>query len=120
MKPEKPVESITKCCFNRGGKQQQQQQLSAKRLVHLEANLVPDQLILLIGQSHVVIVVRLIPKIIAQLISQPASIVTEWVIFCLCADLLIAVLVLLKTQGSSTGFVVEAEHPKVEVLQENR
>ena len=51
---------------------------------------------------------------------QLDSIVTDWVIFCLCADLLIAVLVLLKTQGSSTGFVVEAEHPEVEDLLPRR
>ena len=31
IKPEKSVESITKHCFSRGGKQQQQQQLPAKR-----------------------------------------------------------------------------------------
>ena len=92
-----------------------------KGLVHLEANLVPDQHVLLIRWSHVVIVVRLIPKIDAWLIDQLASIVTDWVIFHLYADLLIAVLVLLKTQGSSTGFVVEAEHPEVEdLLQEDR
>ena len=31
VKPEKPVESITKCHFDRGGKQQQQQQYPVKR-----------------------------------------------------------------------------------------
>ena len=81
-----------------------------KGLVHLEDNLVPDQPIQLIRQSHVAIVVRLIPKTDAQPIDQPASIATEWVIFHLCADLLITVLVLLKSQGSLTGSVVEAEH----------
>ena len=79
-----------------------------------------DQLIHLIRWSHVVIVVQLIPKTDAQFIDQLASIVTDWVIFHLCAGLLITVLVLFKTPGSSTGFVVEAEHPKVEVLQEDR
>ena len=90
-----------------------------KGLAHLEVNLVPDKQILLIRWSHVVIVVRLIPKTDAQLIDQLASIVTEWVIIRLCADP--AAPVLLKTQDSSTGFVVEAEHPKVEdLLQEDR
>ena len=113
---DKPVESITKCHFNRGGKQQQP---SAKKTVHLEVNLVPDQQILLIVQSHVVIVVRLIPKIDAQLISQFPSDVTELVIICLCADP--AVPVLPKIQGSSTDFMVEAEHPEVEdLLKEDR
>ena len=87
--------------------------------MHLEVNLVPDQLILLIRRSHVVIVVRLIPKTDARLIDQLASIVTDWVIFHQCADL-IAVLVLLKTPGSLAGFVVEAKHPELEVLQEDR
>ena len=43
--------------------------------------------------------VRLILKIDAQLINQLASIVAEWVIIHLCADLLIAVPVLLKSRG---------------------
>ena len=90
-----------------------------KGLVYLEVNLVPDQPIHLIRWSHVVIVVRLIPKIEAWLINQLASIVTDWVIFHLCADLIAATL-LPKTPGSSTGFVVEAEHLEVEVLQEDR
>ena len=89
-----------------------------KGLVHLEVNLVPDQQVLLIRWSHVVIVVQLIPKTDAQLINQFASIVTEWVIICLCADLLITVLVLLKTQGNSICFVVETEHPEVEDLHQ--
>ena len=90
-----------------------------KGLVHLEVNLVPDQQILLIVQSHVVIVVQLIQKIDAQLIGQTASNVKELVIIRLCADP--AVPVLPKIQGSSTGFMVEAEHPKVEdLLQEER
>ena len=88
--------------------------------MHLEVNLIPDQLICLIKWPHVVIVVRLIPKTDAWLINQLASIATDWVIFHQCAGLLITVLVLLKTQGSSTGFLVEAEHPEVEVLQEDR
>ena len=66
-----------------------------------------------------VIVVQLIPKIDAQLIDQVTSIVTDWVIFCLCADLIVTT-VLPKTPGSSTGFMVEADHPEVEVLQKDR
>ena len=85
MKPEKPVESITKCHFARGGKQQQQ--FPAKRTGAFRGQL--------------------------------ASIVTYWVIFHLCADLTTAP-VLPKTPGSSTGFMVEAEHPKVEELQQDK
>ena len=64
--------------------------------------------------------VQLIPNIDARLIDQFASIVTEWVIICLCADLLIAVPVLLKTQGNSTDFMVEVDHPEVEDLLPRR
>ena len=90
-----------------------------RRLVHLEVNLVPDQQILQIVQSNVVIVVQLIPKTDAQLIDQFASDVTELVFVCLCADP--AVPVLPRIQGNSTDFVVEAEHPEVEdSLHEDR
>ena len=47
-----------------------------RRLVHLEVNLVPDQQILLIKQSHVVTVVQLIPGTNTQLTESPASNVT--------------------------------------------
>ena len=87
-----------------------------RRLVHLEVNSVPDQQILLIIQSNGVIVVRLIPKIDAQLITQPASNVTELVIIHLNAGPPLAVPILPKIQGNLTGFMVEAEHLVVEDL----
>ena len=92
-----------------------------RRLVHLEVNPVPDQQILLITQSNVVIVVRLIPKIDARLIDQLASNVTELVTIHLNAGPPIAVPILPKIQGNLTGFMVEAEHFVVEdSLQEDR
>ena len=120
VKPEKPVESFTKCCFARGGKQKQQQQLPATmtdtfkgqpstRPTNSSNKTVPCSYC---GMTY--------PKDRCQPIDQPASIATEWVIFRLCADLLITVLVIPKTQGSLTGSVVEAEHPKVKVLHEDR
>ena len=78
--------------------------LQLKGLVHLEVNLVPDQLIHLIRWSHVVIVVWLIPKTDAWLIDQLVSIVTDWVIFHLCAGPLVAVLVLLKNSRQFNRF----------------
>ena len=90
-----------------------------RRLVYLEVNPVPDQQILLIVQSNVVIVIQYIPKTDAQLIDQLASDVTRLVIMPLCADP--AVPVLLKTQSNLKGFVVEAEHLMVEdSFQEDR
>ena len=119
MKPtDKPVESITKCCFTRGGKQQQQQP-SAKRTGTFrgQPSTRPASSNTMVPCSNCG---TLIPKTDTQLVNQLASIVTDWVIFGLCADLLITVLVLLKTQGSSTGFVVEAEHLEVEDLLPRR
>ena len=72
-----------------------------RRLVHLEANPVPDQQILLITQSNVVIVVRLIPRIDAQITDQPASNATELVIIHLNAGPPIAVPILPKIQGNN-------------------
>ena len=121
VKPtDKPVESITKHCFNRGRKQQQP--LAKKTgTFRSQPSIISDQQILLIKQSHVVTVVQLIPKTDALLIDQLSSIVTEWVIIHLCADLLIAVPVLIKTQGNSTDFMVEVDHSEVEdLLQEDR
>ena len=90
-----------------------------RRLVHLEANPVPDQQILLITQSNVVIVVQLIPRTNAQLIESPASNVTELVIMLLNVELTVPIL--LKIQGNLTGFMIEAEHLMVEdSLQEGR
>ena len=95
--------------------------LQLKGLVHLEVNPVPDQLIHLIRQSHVVIVVQLIPQTDAQLINQLVSNATKWVIMPLCADLLITVTVLLRIQGNSIRFVGEVDHPGVgDLLQEDR
>ena len=82
----------------------------------LEVNLVPDQQMLLIIQSNVVIVVQLISRTNAQLIEQLASNVTKLVIIHLNADLAVAVPILLKIQGNLPGLVVEAEYLMVENL----
>ena len=100
IKPtDKPVESITKHRFNRGGSNHQ-----LRRLVHLEVNPVLDQQILLITQSNVVIVVQLIPKIDARLIDQPASNVTELIIIHLNAGPPIAVPILPKNTRQLNRF----------------
>ena len=111
---DKPVESISKCHFNRGGSNNP---FNLRNPVHLEANPVTSHQTLLAICLHVVIVVLHMPGINALLTGSPASNVTELVILHQCAT----VPVLPRIQGNLTGFVIEVGHPRVkDLLQDDK